>query len=327
MKLQAGLSDGKKEFRGPATLQQSLRTTIKVVFFYSLLGGSGVRGTTIIFILLYMPIVCRYIGLLGPSISRRLCLGIGASVRFLFARGAELIACVCVSRYFIVAPEAAIFLSCTLLPSKAEKFNDFLRFCCVRLCHVSLGSVVFRQSRVLDCTLTHTRLIAGAAAGPVFMYFVLVLRIYLFLSHYLPEQIQPINQFPPHPPQTSPSADPPSLSPLHCSSLLCNDFFFVMIRRQSMLAGSTFRIEGSAFVRKLSKLKPRHFMLELVSVFSVTIMVALRTATVPAFRGSFACWLGTSRHYGSEYKQRFSDDEGFKCRRRESKKLSEGEKG
>lgn len=33
---------------------------------------------------------------------------------------------------------------------------------------------------------------------------------------------------------------------------------------QSTLAGSNFRIEGSAFVRKLSKLKPRHFMLELV---------------------------------------------------------------
>lgn len=39
---------------------------------------------------------------------------------------------------------------------------------------------------------------------------------------------------------------------------------------QSTLAGSTFRIEGSAFVRKLSKLKPRHFMLELVSAQSVT---------------------------------------------------------
>lgn len=33
---------------------------------------------------------------------------------------------------------------------------------------------------------------------------------------------------------------------------------------KSPLAGSNFRIEGSAFVRKLSKLKPRHFMLELV---------------------------------------------------------------
>ena len=45
---------------------------------------------------------------------------------------------------------------------------------------------------------------------------------------------------------------------------------------QSPLAGSSFRIEGSAFVRKLSKLKPRHFMLELVSEKRKAIMANTR---------------------------------------------------
>lgn len=41
-------------------------------------------------------------------------------------------------------------------------------------------------------------------------------------------------------------------------------FGFRGLALQSMLAGSNFRIEGSAFVRKLSKLKHRHYMVELV---------------------------------------------------------------
>lgn len=49
---------------------------------------------------------------------------------------------------------------------------------------------------------------------------------------------------------------------------------FVFSCMQSTLAGSNFRIEGSAFVRKLSKLKPRHFMLELVSYFLVFVLHA-----------------------------------------------------
>ena len=39
---------------------------------------------------------------------------------------------------------------------------------------------------------------------------------------------------------------------------------FGFVASQSLLAGSNFRIEGSAFVRKLSKLKHRHYMVELV---------------------------------------------------------------
>eukprot|EP00903_Cladosiphon_okamuranus_P008866 g8489.t1 len=54
----------------------------------------------------------------------------------------------------------------------------------------------------------------------------------------------------------------------------------VMLKRKSTLAGSSFRIEGSAFVRKLSKLKPRHFMLELVRAEEATLDASVPEANL-----------------------------------------------
>eukprot|EP00752_Nemacystus_decipiens_P004902 g4461.t1 len=52
------------------------------------------------------------------------------------------------------------------------------------------------------------------------------------------------------------------------------------LKRKSPLAGSSFRIEGSAFVRKLSKLKPRHFMLELVRAEEATLDASVPEANL-----------------------------------------------
>ncbi|CBJ29865.1 ubiquitin protein ligase [Ectocarpus siliculosus] len=46
------------------------------------------------------------------------------------------------------------------------------------------------------------------------------------------------------------------------------------------LGGSSFRIEGSAFVRKLSKLRPRHFMLELVRAEEATLDASVPEANL-----------------------------------------------
>lgn len=54
----------------------------------------------------------------------------------------------------------------------------------------------------------------------------------------------------------------------------------IMQKRKSTLAGSNFRIEGSAFVRKLSKLKPRHFMLELVRAEEATLDASVPEANL-----------------------------------------------
>ncbi|CAN0122907.1 unnamed protein product [Ascophyllum nodosum] len=53
-----------------------------------------------------------------------------------------------------------------------------------------------------------------------------------------------------------------------------------MLKRKSILAGSNFRIEGTAFVRKLSKLKPRHYMLELVRAEEATLDASVPEANL-----------------------------------------------